>query len=185
MLLALVVGCGASGPSAGEVCVVRHGQAYKNLSPTPDVPVEKLDSLTELGLGQADAAAARVAGAKLLWTSPAGRTRETAARLGLGEAVVRAELRPIDGPAWDARVGAWKAGNDPRPEGGESLADAQARVDALLAELRPQVPPGARAVLVTHGDIASLILGALRGVPLLERPTTIQLANAEVACAPL
>ena len=45
----------------------------------------------------------------------------------------------------------WKAGKDPRPAGGESLADGNARATAAIAELAAQYA-GHAIVVVTHGD---------------------------------
>jgi broad specificity phosphatase PhoE len=121
-------------------------------------------------------------------SSPAGRARQTAALIAGGESAVEvvAELRTLDGDiAWSERTRAWHAGDDPRPAGGESLADGHARVVALLDGLRAKLRPGERAVWVTHGDIASLALGELRGTPLLERPTRDTLDTGAHACLPL
>ena len=186
MLLLVALGCGA--PSPASVCVVRHAQAVKNLDPRPEgLTPEQLDTLTPQGEAQARQLAEDLPpGALTLYTSPAQRTRQTAALLGRGTPTVEPALRPLDGKVpWDTRVAAWTRGEDPRPPGGESLADGAARVDALLDRLRGTVKPGEGAVLVTHGDVASLLLGALRGTPLLQRPTTDTLGTGELQCEPL
>ncbi|MEZ4437111.1 MAG: histidine phosphatase family protein [bacterium] len=120
--------------------------------------------------------------------APAGRARQTAALIAGGADTVEivAALRPLDGDIeWSERSQAWRAGDDLRPAGGESLADGRARVAALLDALRAKLGPGERGVWVTHGDIASLVLGELRGTPLLERPTRDTLDTGGHACLPL
>lgn len=187
-LLASLAACsGSSTTSPSQLCVVRHSEAYKNLDPVPEVSAERLDSLTPAGERQALALADLLPSpVGVVWTSPLGRTRQTAERLGAAPPVAKPALRPLDGDVdWEERVAAWDRGVDPRPDGGESLADAQARVDALLAELPAALEPGEHAVLVTHGDIASLILGARRGTALLSRPTADLLDAEKVACAPV
>lgn len=149
---------------------------------------EQLDTLTPAGETKARALKAELpAGVTHVWTSPTKRTRQTAALLGLQEPVVAIALRPLDGDTpWGSRVAAWAQERDPRPEGGgESLADGAARVHALLAHVRETLRPGAHAVLVTHGDIASLPLGELRGTPVLRRPTQDTLGTGQAACLPL
>lgn len=171
-----------------RLCVVRHAQAFKNLDPRPeDLTPEQRDSLTPEGEAQARALAARIpAEVALVLTSPASRTQQTAARLASVTPRVEPALRPLDGAlSWDARVAAWTRGEDPRPEGGESLADGAARTGALLARLRAELTPGQVAIVVTHGDVAALLLGELRETPLLERPTREALGEAEMRCEPL
>lgn len=199
-ILALTLGCSTTNSpvtappdedhlEASQVCVVRHAEAFKNLVPPPeDLTPEQLDSLTERGIQQARAIAQKLpSGVKLVWSSPAGRAQQTAQQIVEPSAItVRVELRQIDGSmSWDERTAAWARGEDPRPFDGESLADAQLRVQTLLTELAPELAPGQHAVLVTHGDIASLILGELLKTPLLERPTTETLATGQARCLPL
>jgi len=122
-----------------------------------------------------------------VWASPTGRTRQTAELLGSSVPVVVDEgLRPIQGDlAWEERVAAWARGQDARPEGGESLSDASARATDTLTRLRDGLGPGAAVVVVTHGDIASILLGEVRGTPLLQRPVRDTLVTGGVTCLPL
>jgi broad specificity phosphatase PhoE len=163
--LAVLGACGSTPPPPPPtptppptLCVVRHAEAYKNLQPTPDLPADQLDRLTPTGEAQAQAAAGPLAGAVFVWTSPAGRARQTAERLGLGPPVVDPDLRPLDGAwGWTERLGHWAAGRDPAPPGGESLAQGRDRAQAVLRRAAARVGPGERGVVVTHGDIAALI----------------------------
>ena len=159
---------------ASQLCVVRHAQAYKNLDPRPDdLSSERLDSLTPSGEDRARALGdALPEGVAEVRSSPTQRTRQTAELLrGSAPLMVDPRLRPLEGDiSWDERASAWSRGEDPRPEGGESLADGAERVESLLRQLRSELRPGEHAVAVTHGDIASILLGEIRGTPLLERP---------------
>lgn len=194
----LPVACGTSAPEPeappSQLCVVRHAEAFKNLSAPPEgLSVEELDSLTPNGEDQARRLhPALPAGVAFVWSSPAGRARETAAILAghvgrsAADVGVLDELRQLDGSlSWDARVRAWAAGEDPRPEGGESLADGKRRADLVLQRARAALADGEHGVVVTHGDIVSLLLGELRGTPLLERPTRETLGNGEMVCMPV
>ena len=176
--------------SGGSIlCVVRHAEAFKNLDPPPaDMTVEQQDALTRDGAKQPRRLRKSVPrGVTRVWTSPANRTRETATQLALGPSVVvEPALRELDGKmSWEDRTDAWSRGEDVRPEDGESLGDGAERIRAMLVRLHQELPPGEHAVFVTHGDIVSLVLGELRGTPLLERPARDRLSNGEMACLPL
>lgn len=193
LLTLLSVACDSSNEGealeSSQLCVVRHAEAFKNLTPPPDgLTAEQLDSLTPNGETQARAAGTRLPrGVRVLASSAANRAQQTARGLGLDvEVAIDPALRPLEGDlSWDARVAAWSRGDDPRPDGGESLADGAARVRALLTSLRARLRDGEHAVVVTHGDIAALVIGELRGTALLERPSRHELGTAEVACLPL
>jgi probable phosphoglycerate mutase len=141
--------------------LVRHGQTGWNAAgrlqgQTPYVP------LTELGHAQSAAAARELAGLRpgALVSSDLLRARQTAGHCarttGLPVATTPAlreqgygvlEGRPSR-ELWD--VVDW---TDPHwaAEGGESLAQLYARVEAYLEELRA-APPADVVALVTHGD---------------------------------
>lgn len=171
------------------LCVVRHAEAFKNLDPPPaDMTAEELDSLTVDGKRQAHELRKSIPrGVTRVWSSPANRARETAAQLALRPPVViEPALRQLDGEiSWDERTTAWSRGEDGRPDGGESLGDGAERVREMLDRLREELSPGEHAVIVSHGDIVSLILGELRGTPLLDRPTHDRLSTGELSCLPL
>ena len=172
--------------TVAQLCVVRHAEAYKNLNPLPaSLSPEELDSLTEHGESQAIALRADLpANVGAVWSSPTNRTQQTAGLLGLDlEVVVDGDLRSLHGSMpWDDRVAAWAAGDDPRPDDGENLADGAERARDLVQRLRDAVQPGASAVVVTHGDISTVIVGELRGTPLLDRPTVDAVATGEMVC---
>jgi probable phosphoglycerate mutase len=160
------------------VYLVRHGQAFSNLDPAPALPAEKLDRLTALGHEQA-AETGRVLALRqpaLIVTSPAGRARETAEeiKLAVGGVEVRTEprVRPLElgqsasgGPGdWDEREAEWKAGRDPVPPGGESLAQLGERVmQTVRQEARRH--SGRPIVVVAHGEVIGAFLALVRGEP--------------------
>jgi broad specificity phosphatase PhoE len=177
-----------SPPAAGlRVYLVRHGQAFSNLNPEPDLSPEQLDHLTDLGKRQSDAAGAALAGRgiSVVLTSPASRARETAERLarslGVPPPQVETRLRPLElgrrpnGPAldWDARISEWEAGRDPSPEGGESMGGMGDRVAdliaSLLADAKGRAGPARSLVLVAHGEVLGAYLGRVRGTPPAKR----------------
>jgi probable phosphoglycerate mutase len=179
LLLAAAPGLAPVSADSVRVFLVRHGQAYSNLDPEPDLPAERLDSLTDLGRQQSRAAAGflKAQGVSAILTSPAGRARETAEELrralGLGAAAaVEARLRPLDlgrGPDgapldWDAREVEWEAGRDPSPQGGESLEQLGERVLELVRSLRP-ARAGKGVALVAHSEVIAAFTGALEGKP--------------------
>jgi probable phosphoglycerate mutase len=169
-----------AGPNAVRVFLVRHGQALTNLDPTPDLPPEKLDRLTDLGHQQARRAGEALRRVRLerVLTSPAGRARETAADIGtlLGLPVeVDTRLRSLEvgaAPAsyedpWDFRIAEWEAGRDPTPEGGESMQAMGRRVLDLVRSLSAR--PGRSVVLVAHSEVIGAFLGELAGTPPAQR----------------
>jgi probable phosphoglycerate mutase len=174
------------------VYVVRHGQAFTNLTPPPELPPDQLDRLTLLGRSQARAAAAqlRERGVSLIVSSPKGRAQETAdeLRAALG-AVVRVDerLRPLAmgqdaaGSAleWNDRMKEWSAGRDPVPAAGESLEQLGLRVLQLVSELKRE-QAGRSVVFVTHGELIGNLLGMLEGQS-LEGRFEMRLANASIS----
>lgn len=161
----------SSSPPTQTIYVVRHAEAYKNLDPQPDMPPGELDRLTERGQAQARALGAWLAdrGVSQVLSSPLGRTHETAVLIAAAlpsplEATDTPDLRPLAGGVdWAWREAAWSSGRDPRPEGGESLADGVTRALATL-----EGRDGA-LVLVTHGDVAAGLLGEAAGTALPQR----------------
>jgi len=164
-----------------RVFVVRHAQAWKNV-PSQLRPrrmsADELDALTPMGLARAEALAKELAGRDVVavYSSPARRAQQTAAAiaqsLGLGAAIVSESFRTLDSgsderlASGSARMKNWTAGRDPRPEGGESLADGYARAASAVAELATK-HAGHAVVVVTHGEIASSLLTKAAGQELL------------------
>ena len=172
-------GAAPRGEPALRVFVVRHAQAWKNVPRAqrpPDLGEAQLDSLTDAGRARARAVGAslRGAGVARVIASPARRARQTAQaiadELGTGAIEVDPRFAPLRHGAsaqaadWRWRTANWKAGRDPRPEGGESLADALERASAALDALARETP-GATVVVVTHGEIAAALLSQAAGVP--------------------
>lgn len=163
--------------------VVRHGEAYSNLPNPPDMPREKLDSLTPRGIAEATAAGAvsKRHPVAAVVASPTGRTRETAAVIameaGLADVIAQdAAFASVtmgtmsDGRAstWDWRFAEWKVGRDPRPAGGESLEDAAVRAVRAVQSLAAR-HPGKAIVVVTHSDIVAALIGHAVGTPVGQR----------------
>jgi probable phosphoglycerate mutase len=168
----------SASPSALRVYLVRHAQAWKNvpaLRRPPGMSEEQLDSLTEKGQEQARAIGRRLRGAGItrVVSSPAQRARQTAeaiaGELGIGPVEVSEAFQPLQhGTSRQAadfrwRTGHWKAGRDPRPEGGESLADGLARAAADL-DARAAAAPGTAIVVVTHGEITAALRSRAAGI---------------------
>ncbi len=133
-------------PSELHVLLVRHGESWKNLPPVPDMTPEAQDALTPKGRDQIAAVTSLLLGrgVRAIYTSPTGRTRETAAILGraLG-------LTPLLEPAL-------------APLAGEATAD---RAKSFIDSQR-----GAGTILlVTHGDVIPALLGEAARTPPAER----------------
>lgn len=167
---------------AVRVYLVRHGQAFSNLDPEPDLPPDQLDRLTDLGHAQSRAAAAALAGRGVtaVYTSPAGRARETAAELTKALGVAAATVEPRVGSLqvgknpkgedddWDYRIAEWEAGRDPVPPGGESMAQMGDRVRAVVSELAAK-HKGQSVVIVAHSEVIGAFVGLLQGTPPAKR----------------
>jgi probable phosphomutase (TIGR03848 family) len=156
--------------------LIRHGvtdQTGKRLyGRSPDV------HLSDLGREQAEALAARFDGVRLraVYASPLERCLETAAPLAAAQ---RLETRTSDGllevdyGSWTgrplanlARTKLWpvvqQLPSQARFPGGESLAEAAARMSAELLRIADAHPRG-RVAVVTHGDPIRLAISDLAG----------------------
>lgn len=172
------VALGAVPTDSVRVFLVRHGQAYSNLDPAPDLPPAQLDRLTELGREQVRKAARFLVQHRIaaIVTSPAGRARESAQEvrttLGIGDARVDPGLRPLelgrapDGSPldWDQRIAEWEAGRDAPVPGGESLEQLGERVLGAVRSLRAGYA-GKSVVLLAHSEVIAAFVGALDGTP--------------------
>lgn len=172
------LGAAPDGAPLVRVYLVRHAQAWKNVPASrrpPGMGAAQLDSLTDEGVVRARAVGARLRGAGVtrVVSSPAQRARQTAAEvaaaLGVAEVEVSESFQPLQHGAsrqaadsrW--RTANWSAGRDPRPEGGESLADGLARAAGFL-EAIASAAPGTTLVVVTHGEITAALLSRAAGV---------------------
>ncbi len=145
--------------------LLRHGQtplsAERRFAGRGDIP------LTELGLEQAAAAAAALAGRggiDLVLTSPLRRARQTAeavtqqtgAPLAVDDDLAETDFGSWEGMTfaevmarWPDELSAWMAGADAAPPGGESFAVVAKRVDAALDRLLSE-HQGETVVVVSH-----------------------------------
>lgn len=171
--------------------LVRHGQSSWNAQQRVQGQTARIP-LTELGERQAMDASIRLApsGAGTIYSSDLLRAIQTARPIAgrLGRPVLtdpdlrEQSLGKLEGrssaAAWQAAEPADWADPDWRPGGGESIRAVHARVLRFLDRLR-RGADGSPVVVVTHGDIARVLLGVLRGHPADRLPWTA-LANGEV-----
>lgn len=143
LLLVLAGGLDLGPAPAGtlRVYLLRHGQAYSNLQPTPPGPPGSLDRLTPLGREQTP-----------LRVEP---------RLHPMELGLSASGAPL---TFEVRIACWKAGHDPAPIKGESLEAVGRRVLGLVRDLSRK-HPGASVALVAHSEVVGSFVGLLRGTP--------------------
>lgn len=164
---------------AATLILVRHAaHVHLNLNlsgRTPGVP------LSEAGRAQAARLAARLAtrGVDAVRSSPLDRARQTAAAIadaaGLDVEVAEG-LQEIDFGGWtglgfDALAGdpEWDRWNSARatarPPGGESMAEAQARIVAHL-DATAREHDGGTVVLVSHADMIRAVAAHVLGLEL-------------------
>jgi broad specificity phosphatase PhoE len=165
---------------AVTIALVRHG-AHIHLDRIfsgrmPGIP------LSDAGRAQVDAVAARLAGSGItrVQASPLDRTLETAGRIAAAAGVAEPEAVPglieIDMGAWTGRAfgsldgdPAWRAWNErrgaARVPGGETMAEAQARIVAQIDRL-VRDHDGERVVLVSHSDMIRAAVAHVLGLPL-------------------
>ncbi|HAK95517.1 MAG TPA: hypothetical protein DCM87_11045 [Planctomycetes bacterium] len=180
-------------PAPVTVLVFRHGEAYGNLRDASKYRPEQLDTLTENGVAQAKAAAAQFAGrdVAVILHSPAGRAKQTAALLdaqlhaagGLVETSALASMRDGKTPegknaGFQWRLAHWARGEDPTPEGGESLGDAVARAAAQI-ESAAAAHAGKTIVVVSHSDICAGLAAYALGTPMCQAYASHHPGNAE------
>ena len=178
-----------------QVYIVRHAEAYKNVLHLPSTPKEKLDSLTPKGHRQAAVIGKFLEGKGVVAvvTSPTGRTRETAQAIGKALGIepaytedeafasLRKGKRPDGEPvSWSWRKKQWEAGHDPRPEGGESLADGAARAKRAINQLAKQYR-GQAVAIISHGDICATLLGQAENTSITKRPKVHEVATGSVS----
>lgn len=165
---------------------MRHAEAKKNVLHWPWTSEEELDTLTVKGRRQAAAVGSflKDKGIVAILSSPAGRSRETAKLIGQviglekGYEVDKA-FAPLRGGkdpdgnqvSWAWREKQWALGQDPRPEGGESLSDGEIRAKGALKKLAERFPKMA-VVLVSHGDMCAALLGHAENTPMSRRYAT-------------
>lgn len=177
--------------------LVRHGESLTNLPHAPGGKGEDLDHLTARGRDQARQTGRALAGLGLarIVTSPAQRARETTDEIKavLGPNVqVRQDPRLAqlaigkrpDGHhfTWEQRVADWKAGRDPQPPEGESLAELRDRVAAALNDLADEAHAGKGpqdVLVVAHSEVVAAALALAKDKP-PARETLTGVHNASV-----
>jgi broad specificity phosphatase PhoE len=142
--------------------LVRHGESTGNAA---GLLLGRLDApLTDRGLAQARTLGPSMEGVTRIISSPLARARDTADALGTGLPVeiddrwVEVDYGELDGSplgAVPAEVWTeWRTDPDYRPPGGETLAEAGARVRSACEELFATEGEGARGpgavVVVSH-----------------------------------
>lgn len=178
-----------------RVYLVRHAESKKNVLHFPWTPEEELDTLTAEGQRQAVAIGhfLNEKGIVAILSSPAGRTRETAKAIAQVIGVrAKFEVDPAFASlrggtseegnqiTWAWREKQWALGQDPRPEGGESLADGESRAKAALKKLAEKFPEKS-VVIVSHGDICAALLGYAANTPLPKRYVTHDVPTGSVS----
>lgn len=178
-----------------KVYLVRHGESKKNVAHLPWTPEEQLDTLTTKGREQAAAIGHFLKDKDIvaIQSSPTGRTRETAN--AIGQVIGLKEGYEVD-PAfaslrggksqdgnqisWAWREKQWALGQDPRPEGGESLSDGEFRAKGSLNKLVEKFPEKS-VVIVSHGDICAALLGYAANTPMPKRFVTHDVPTGSVS----
>jgi len=179
-----------------ELWLARHGETEWSLSGRhtgrTDVP------LTAAGERQARALGERLRGASfaLVLASPLARARRTAELAGFGDALALDEdLAELDYGAYEGRTTAeiqrsrpgWDLWRDGCP-GGESVADAAARAERVLARVRAADGP---VLLVGHGHLTrvlvsrALTLDPAHGRHLALDPASLSIVGSEHAAPAL
>lgn len=176
-----------------QLLLVRHGETTWNREGRIQ---GHLDSpLTERGLAQAQAAAARLARERIdaLYSSDLGRAQETARHVAAATSLelrIDGGLRErsfgiLEGKTWDeiardhpddARLLA--ADPSHAMPGGESLVQFRDRVTGALRRLAREVGAGTIAV-VTHGGVLGVLYRVAMEIP-LDAPRTYETLNAGV-----
>jgi probable phosphoglycerate mutase len=152
----------------GEVVVLRHGQTEWSKS-GQHTGVTDLPLLPE-GEEQARTLGSALAGRRFVevWVSPRQRARRTAELAGLTPTAIDPDLVEMDyggyegltTPQISEQLGRpWSVWRDPVAPGatpGETLEQVAARVDRVLARLRPRLADGDVA-LVAHGHVLRVL----------------------------
>ena len=167
--------------SATRICVVRHGETDWNIAGILqgwlDVPINERGRMQARELAQAFAGS----GFSCVYTSPLGRSRETAEiiaamlllpppvchdglkerNFGVIQGIPKAELAELNPSLLEHIL---KRNPDSRFEQGESMDACATRVlDAIMDVARQR--PGERVLVVTHGWSMDVITREVRGLP--------------------
>jgi probable phosphoglycerate mutase len=176
-----------------HLLIVRHGETTWNREGR--IQGHRDSPLTERGLAQAKAAAARLARDRIdaLYSSDLGRAWQTAREVEAATGIpvrIDAGLRErafgvLEGMTWD-EIGrahpehaplVTRVPSHPVP-GGESLVEFRERVLAAFHRIAREVGAGSIAV-VTHGGVLGVLYREAMGIP-LEAPRSYTTLNAGV-----
>ena len=120
------------------------------------------DGLDDVGKRQAEALAGSLGRVDQCWTSPALRARETAALLGLHNAMVEPRLREFDFGRWNGltfqklllkeplKLASWIKNPSSAPHGGETIPQVMGRVASWLQD---RIREKGSFVAVTHASV--------------------------------
>ena len=120
------------------------------------------DGLDDIGKRQAEALAGSLGRVDQCWTSPALRARETAALLGLNNAVAEPRLRECDFGRWNGltfqklllkeplKLASWIKNPSSAPHGGETIPQVMERVASWLQD---RIREKGSFVAVTHASV--------------------------------
>jgi probable phosphoglycerate mutase len=180
-----------------RIVLIRHGETEWNRAGR--IQGYHADSpLTETGRGQVRALAGRLAreGIDALYSSDAGRTRETAEPLAAAtrlpvvfdKALRERNYGVFEGYSFTEIETAFAAEyamfrtRDPHyvPPGGESAAQFRDRILAALQTIAARAN-GRRVAVVTHGGVLGVIYRIAMNIP-LEEKRSYALANASLNC---
>ena len=185
LLVGLVYGYFYLAPQVVQkIIVVRHAEAYKNLPQIPEGA--KADSLTTTGEEQAKSLGKLLQNEHIdLWISStknrAVQTRDIVysqnAHGGKKETSAAFLSMKKGGKNWQWRTENWQKGSDPRPEDGESLADATQRCLQKLAEYSTVKT----IIIFSHGDICATLIGHAQYTTMHERYRKHALGLADYA----
>lgn len=188
-------------PKAGttRVLLVRHGQSVGNATrDDPTLTDAQKDTLSERGKAEAAQAGAalRAAGVARLVHSPNVRARETAeiARAAFDSAKAPALVAepafrgiaigksPVPTLQASQYLGAsWQKGEDPKLEGGETLADVAARARDGAKKLAGETGAAAPIAIVTHGEVVAAWLAGFEAKAVPYFVSRVKIPNASIA----
>ncbi len=175
--------CNKNKSSQLTVYVVRHAESFKNINPVPDIPKEKLDSLTPKGIQQAIEIGKALKNADIvaIYTSPTGRTKETGQIIGkalaspknitVSDALIslnNGKDEKGNANSFEWREAQWAKNIDQKPIDGETMQEGVER-SVTLVKQNQKKSNGRAIVLVTHGDICAGILGQVDNTPYANR----------------
>ena len=189
-------------PKTGTVRVllVRHGQSVGNATrDDPALTEAQKDKLSERGKTEAAQAGAalRAAGVARILHSPKERARETAeiARAAFDGAKlpplaaepafggIEIGKSPIATVQPSQYLGAsWQKGEDPKLEGGETLAEIAARAREGAKRIAgDSAAAGAPIAIVSHGEVVAAWLAGFDGKAVPTFLTRVKIPNASIA----